>query len=123
MIVNKAIVEKLSSRHAVENIVNLSAFSPEHGAFTKGLYDRHLEYVPNRYSGRVLVFVAKTDELLNHGQVKAAWRKIAPSSEIFEVDGTHVNIMQTPHGLPVAKRLREKIKELSEQFRPIREYG
>jgi thioesterase domain-containing protein len=120
MIVNKAIVEKLGSRHAVENIVNLSAFSPEHRAFMKGLYDRHLEYVPNRYSGRVLVFVAKTDGLLNHGQVKAAWRKIAPSSEIVEVDGTHVNMMQMPRGLPVAKRLREKIKELSEQFRPIR---
>ena len=119
MIVNKAIVEK-PSHHAVKNIVNLSAFTPEHADFMKGLYDRHLEYVPNRYSGRVLVFVAKTDELLNHGQVKAAWRKIAPSSEIFEVDGTHVNIMQMPRGLPVAKRLREKIKELSEQFRPIR---
>ena len=119
MIVNKATAEKLSSRHAVESVVNLSAFTPEHAAFMKGLYDRHLEYVPNNYSGRVLVFVAKTDGLMNHGQVKAAWRKIAPSSEIFEVNGTHVDIMQMPRGLPVARRLREKIKELSEQFRPI----
>jgi thioesterase domain-containing protein len=110
----------MSWRHAIENVVNLSAFTPAHAAFMKGLYDRHLEYVPNSYSGRVLVFVAKTDELLNHGQVKAAWGKIAPFSEIFEVDGTHVDIMQMPRGLPVAKRLREKIKELSEQFRPVR---
>ena len=119
MLVNKA-AEKLSSRHAVESVVNLSAFTPEHAAFMKGLYDRHLEYVPNSYSGRVLVFVAKTDGLLNYGQVKAVWRKIAPSSEIFEVNGTHVDIMQMPRGLPVARRLREKIKELSEQFRSVR---
>ncbi len=119
MLVNK-VAEKLRSRHAVEDVVNLSAFTPGHVAFMKGLYDRHLEYVPNSYSGRVLVFVAKTDGLLNHGQVEAAWRKIAPSSEIFEVNGTHVDIMQMPRGLPVAKRLRERIKELSEQFRPIR---
>jgi thioesterase domain-containing protein len=112
MIRNKAIA--LSSRHPVESVVNLSPFTPEHAAFIKGLYDRHLEYVPNSYSGRVLVFVAKPDGLLNHGQVEAAWRKIAPSSEILEVNGTHVDIMQMPCGLPAAKRLGEKIKELSD---------
>jgi thioesterase domain-containing protein len=119
MIANKA--EKLSSRHAVESssrhavesVVNLSLFTTEHTAFMKGLYDRHLEYVPNRYSGRVLVFVAKFDELMNHGQVKAAWKKIAPSSEIFEVYGTHGSIIEMPHGVPVAERLSEKIKELA----------
>jgi thioesterase domain-containing protein len=120
MIADKAIVEKLGSRHAVENAVDLSAVTPEHAAFMKGLYDRHREYVPNSYRGRVIVFVAKFDELLNHGQVKAAWKKIVPSAEIFEVDGNHVDIMRSPCGLPVAKRLREKIKELGEQFRPLR---
>jgi pimeloyl-ACP methyl ester carboxylesterase len=70
----RMIINKLSSRHAAENVANLSAFTPEHAAFIKGLYDRHLEYVPNRYSGRVLVFVPKFDGLLNHGQVKAAWK-------------------------------------------------
>jgi thioesterase domain-containing protein len=111
----RMLVKKFSSRHGVEGVVNLGAFTPEHAAFMRGLYDRHLEYVPNSYSGRVLVFVAKTDELLNHGHVKAAWRKIAPSCEIFEVIGTHVDIMQMPRGLPVAERIRERIKELSER--------
>jgi thioesterase domain-containing protein len=111
----RMLVEKFSSRHGVESVVNLSAYTPEHGAFMRGLHDRYFEYVPNSYSGRVLVFAAKTDHLLNHGQVKAAWRKIAPSCEIFEVIGTHVDIMQMPRGLPVAKRLKERIKELSER--------
>jgi thioesterase domain-containing protein len=111
----RMLVEKFSSRHGVESVVNLSAFTPEHGAFMRGLHDRYIEYVPNNYSGRVLVFAAKTDHLLNHGQVKAAWRKIAPSCEIVEVIGTHVDIMQMPRGLPVAKRLKERIKELSER--------
>jgi len=110
----RMLVKKFSSRHGVEGVVNLGSFTPAHAAFMRGLYDRHLEYVPNSYSGRVLVFVAKTDELLNHGHVKAAWRKIAPSSEIFEVTGTHVDIMQMPRGLPVAERLRDRIKELND---------
>jgi thioesterase domain-containing protein len=109
----RMIINKLSSRHAAENVANLSAYTPEHAAFIKGLYDRHLEYVPNHYFGRVLVFVAKFDGLLNHGQVKAAWKKIAPSSEIFEVNGRHVDLIQMPRGLPIAKRLSEKIKELT----------
>jgi hypothetical protein len=117
-VVSKARGENLSSGHAVERIINLSAFSPGHAAFIKGLYDRYLEYVPNSYSGRVLVFVAKTQALMRLRQVKAAWRKIAPSSEILEVNGTHVNTMQMPRGLPIAKRLSKKIEEISEQTRP-----
>jgi hypothetical protein len=50
---------------------------------------------------------------LNHGRVKAAWKKIAPSSEIFEVNGGHVDLIRMPRGLPIAKRLSEKIKELT----------
>ena len=43
----RMLVKKFSSRHGVEGVVNLGAFTPEHAAFMRGLYDRHLEYVPN----------------------------------------------------------------------------
>lgn len=101
--------------HAVEQFVNLDGLSPDHAAFVKALYESHLDYVPTRYPGRVLVFVAKTQALLRLRQVKAAWAKVAPSSEICEVAGTHLSIMKMSHGPPVAKRLSEAIAEIGDR--------
>jgi thioesterase domain-containing protein len=102
-----------AGNHAVESFVNLKGFLPEHAAFVKALYDEYLDYVPDNYSGRVLVFVARTQELFRLRQIKAAWTKIAPSSEVFEISGTHLSIMKVPHGLPIAKRLSKKIEEVA----------
>jgi thioesterase domain-containing protein len=85
---------------------------PDHAAFVRTLYDSYLNYVPEHYGGRVLVFVAKTQALLRLRQVEAAWRKIAPSSEVFEIGGTHGSIMEMPHGVPVAETLSDKIEEV-----------
>jgi len=100
--------------HPAESAVNLNGFLPEHAAFVRALYDDYLDYVPGNYSGRVLVFVAKTEALFRLRQVRAAWTKIAPSSEIFETNGTHLGIMRVPHGLPIAQRLGRKIEEVFE---------
>jgi thioesterase domain-containing protein len=98
--------------HAVERFINLSCFLPDHAAFIRTLYDSYLDYVPERYGGRVLVFVAKTQALLRLRQVEAAWKKIAPLSEVFEINGTHGSIMEMPHGVAVAERLSGKIEEV-----------
>jgi len=99
------------ARHPVGRFITLDGFLPGHAAFIKALYESHLEYVPDNYSGRVLVFVAKTQALLRLRQVRAAWTKIAPAAEVLEIDGTHLGIMKMPHGLPVAERLRRIIRE------------
>jgi len=98
--------------HAVERFINLSCFLPDHAEFIKTLYDSYLDYVPERYGGRVLVFVAQTQAALRVRQVEAAWKKIAPSCEVFETSGTHGSIMKMPNGVPVAERLRKMIKEV-----------
>ena len=100
--------------HAVERYVNFDGFLPDHVAFIKALYDAHLGYVPRHYPGRVLVFAAKTQPLFYLQQVKAAWAKIAPSSEFVDINGTHVSIMKMPHGLPIAERLRREIGQMEE---------
>jgi thioesterase domain-containing protein len=102
--------------HAVERFIDLKGFLPEHSAFIKALFDDQQAYVPTRYPGRVLVFIAKTHALLHLRQVKAAWTKIAPSSEVSEVSGTHVSIMTMPRGQILAERLREKIREIDKYF-------
>jgi thioesterase domain-containing protein len=106
-------VRPKAGSHAVESIVNLSGFLPEHAAFIKALHDEYHDYVPDNYPGHVLVFVAKTQELFRLRQIKAAWTKIAPSCEVFEISGTHVSIMKVPHGLPIAQRLSKKIEEVA----------
>jgi thioesterase domain-containing protein len=98
--------------HEAERFVNLSAYLPDHAAFVRTLYDSYLSYVPDTYVGRILVFVAKTEALLRLRQVEAAWRKIAPQSEVFKTNGTHGSIMEMPRGLPVAKHLAETIEQI-----------
>ena len=98
--------------HAMENFVNFRNYSPDHAAFVRSLHDSYLDYVPKRYGGRVLVFVAKTQPLLRLRQVDAAWKQVSPSSEVFKTRGTHASIMEAPHGVPVAERLSEKIEEV-----------
>jgi thioesterase domain-containing protein len=44
--------------------------------------------------------------------VAAAWRKVAPASEIVEVRGTHTTMMRPPDGYAVAKHLAERIAEI-----------
>ncbi len=100
-----------SPSHAVEQFLNLDRFSAAHAAFIKKLYDTQLAYVPLRYPGPVLVFVAKTHALFRLRQVRAAWSKIAPLSEILEVNGTHVSMMRMPHGWSLATRLRKAIED------------
>ncbi len=107
---------KLHSPHAVERYVNLNGILPDHAAFIKALYDSHRDYVPSHYPGHVLVFAARTHELLRLRQVSAAWIKIAPLSEIFGIPGTHLGIMKMPRGLPVAELLSQKIREGNERL-------
>lgn len=96
----------------LERFINREGFLPKHAEFIRALYGSNLDYVPQEYSGRVLVFVAKTQALLSLRHVKAAWMKIAPSCEVIEIDGTHESIMKMPQGLPVARRLRKKIEQI-----------
>jgi thioesterase domain-containing protein len=100
---------------ALQRFINREGFLPEHAEFIRALYGSHLDYVPKVYSGRVLVFVARTQALLRLRHVRAAWTKIAPSCEVIEVDCTHESIMKIPQGLPVARRLRKKIEQIVEQ--------
>jgi thioesterase domain-containing protein len=98
--------------HPVERLLNLASYSQDHVAFIKQLYDTHLEYVPEHYSGPALVFLAKPQPIMQLGEVEAAWKKIAPSSEVFEINGQHHNMKQMPYGLPIAERLNKAIDEI-----------
>ena len=104
--------EGLASGHAVEGFINLNTFTPNHAAFVKTLLETQFAYIPNDYSGRVLVCVAKTQALTHLRQVRAVWRKVAPSSDVVCFEGTHTSMMRAPDGLAVAKQLARHIAEI-----------
>jgi thioesterase domain-containing protein len=101
--------------HALESFLNFDSFLPDHAAFIKTLYDTHRNFVPKSYSRRVLVFAAKTQALMRLRQVGAAWKTIAPSSEVFNISGTHVSMMKMPHGLTLAEQLSKKFEAIANQ--------
>jgi len=92
--------------------INFNHCSPEHVSYIHSLFEIQFNYVPNEYSGRVLVYVAKTQKPARLRQMTAAWRKIAPASEIVEVRGTHITMMRPPDGHAVAKHLAGRIAEI-----------
>jgi thioesterase domain-containing protein len=93
--------------------INLNHCSPEHVAFINTLFDKQFDYVAAKYSGRVLVCVARTQRPARLRRVAAAWRMVAPASEIVEVGGTHITMMRPPDGYAVAKHLAERIAEIN----------
>ena len=102
----------LVSRHwlidgSIDRLVNRRNFPPDRAAFAQALAESCRDYFPRNYLGRVLLFVARTQPLLWLRQVKVCWTKIAPSCEIVEVSGTHLDILRPPRVTLVAERLRQ----------------
>jgi thioesterase domain-containing protein len=102
----------ISTGHAVEGFINLDRCTPAHAAFMKVLFETQFTYVPKQYSGRVLVYVAKTQALTHLRQVKTAWRKVAQASDIIQFKGTHTSLIRAPQGLALAQNLARRIAEI-----------
>jgi thioesterase domain-containing protein len=80
----------------LDTFMDLSHWPRKRAAFSRALYAALEVYEPTTYTGRVLVFVAKTQPLFHLLQVEAAWRKIAPAMEAIKVYGTHQDMMDDP---------------------------
>jgi thioesterase domain-containing protein len=103
---------------AVEGMIDLRNFTPDHAAFVKTLFKSQFEHVPKKYLGRVVVCVAKTQPLTHLFQVEATWRKIAPAAEVVEFEGTHTSLVHPPSGLAVAEYLTGVLSQIDEAIRP-----
>ncbi|MBR1087606.1 hypothetical protein JQ621_08950 [Bradyrhizobium manausense] len=101
---------KLTAENFVS--INFNHCSLEHANYIHSLFHTQFDYVPTEYSGRVLVYAAKIQDPARLRHLTAAWRKIAPVSEIVEIRCTHVTMMRPPDGYAVAKHLLGRIAEL-----------
>jgi hypothetical protein len=52
------------------------------------LFKIQFGYIPKKYFGRVLVYAAKAQWIRRVLRMEAAWRKVAPGSEIVYVKGS-----------------------------------
>jgi thioesterase domain-containing protein len=112
--INARLHGKRSSGHAVEGFIDLSRCTPDHAAFMKTLFEIQYNYCPKEYSGRVVLYVAKTQALTHVRQVETSWRTIAPQAEVVKCKGTHTSMLRSPKGQIVAQHLAAVLDEMDE---------
>jgi thioesterase domain-containing protein len=94
---------------ALDGQMDLSIFPPEQQRFINRLYAALFSYFPSPFPWKVIVYEAQTTPLLYLPQVGAVWRGLAPHTEILEVPGTHIGIMQEPYVGLMVDDLRARI--------------
>lgn len=97
--------------YSIDAIMDLSPYQPAHQAFINRLYGAVLAYVPRPYPGKVVVYQAQVTPLLQLPQIGRAWRRFAPQSEVLEILGTHIGMMQEPYVGALAQDMRARIAE------------
>jgi pyochelin synthetase len=108
-VVGSSIVNgRMVRTHAVDGFMDTPSFSPDHKAFMAALFDALYRYVPDTYSGPVVIYEAMVQPVGHLRQVAATWRKIA-CPEVIRLMGTHSTIIKEPDGIALARHFRERL--------------
>jgi len=81
--------------------------------YAKALHTAVDEYVPEKYSGPLLVYVSTAQPLRLESRVEEKWKDIADSVRFVLVEGTHVTIFERRDGRKLAQHLRGELDQLS----------
>jgi thioesterase domain-containing protein len=103
--------EKLGGGYAIDGIMDVSRYPPEHKSFVDRLFAALFQYVPRKYSGEVVVYEAKITPLLYLPLIGRTWARFAPQSHMVRVLGTHISMMRAPYVDALAKDLRRRLAE------------
>lgn len=105
-------------RHPAEDASHIAGLPADHRAFAMALYDAICQYTPNKvYPGDVLVFESTAEPARSSERVAAKWKRIARNVEIVPVEGTHMSIVGQPDGLPIARELCRRLREVAGTIR------
>jgi len=85
--------QKLGGGYAIEGIMDVSRYPPDHKSFVNRLFQALFAYTPESYSGNVVVYEATVKPLLYLPQIGHLWREFARQAEIVEIVGTHISMM------------------------------
>jgi len=72
-------------------------------------------YVPKRYTGRTVLYVARTEPLLRVRELDLKWKKIATDLEIVQVNGTHITVLDENNVGLLAQDLDARLRECRER--------
>ena len=103
--------QKVGGGYSIEGIMDVSRYQPAHKSFINRLFNALFGYIPENYSGDVVVYEAAVKPLLYLPQVGRIWRKLAPRSEVVEILGTHISMMHEPYIDALAKDIQRRISE------------
>ena len=101
--------EKFGGGYAVDGLMDVSLYPPDQRQFINRLYAAMFAYVPEKYSGDLVVYEARITPLLYLPQVGRIWRTFAPQSEIVGIVGTHIGMMREPYVEALAEDMRPRI--------------
>ena len=101
--------QKLGGGYAIEGIMDVSRYPPDHKSFVNRLFQALFAYRPESYSGNVVVYEATVKPLLYLPQIGHMWRAFARQAEIVEIVGTHISMMHEPYVESLASDMRNRI--------------
>jgi len=101
--------QKLGGGYAIEGIMDVSRYPPDHKSFVNRLFQSLFTYTPKSYSGNVVVYEATVKPLLYLPQIGHMWRKFARQAEVVEIVGTHISMMHEPYVESLANDMRRRI--------------
>lgn len=101
--------QKLGGGYAIEGIMDVSRYPPDHKSFVNRLFRSLFAYTPKSYSGNVVVYEATVKPLLYLPQIGHMWRKFARQAEVVEIVGTHISMMHEPYVESLANDMRRRI--------------
>lgn len=107
--------ERAPPRHPAEIASNIAGVPADHRDFAKALYDAVCNYLPEPYPGNTLVFESTLEPARSSEKVAKRWRRIAEHAEIVAIAGSHMSIVVHPDGLPLARVLSQRLRDISLQ--------
>ena len=101
--------QRLGGGYAIEGIMDVSRYPPDHKSFVNRLFRSLFAYTPKSYSGNVVVYEATVKPLLYLPQIGHMWREFARQAEVVEIVGTHISMMHEPYVESLANDMRKRI--------------
>jgi thioesterase domain-containing protein len=101
--------QKLGGGYAIEGIMDVSRYPPDHKSFVNRLFQALFDYIPKSYAGNVVVYEATVKPLLYLPQIGHMWREFARQAEVVEIVGTHIGMMHEPYVEFLANDMRKRI--------------
>jgi thioesterase domain-containing protein len=93
----------------ITKLAERSGWQSDQKAFIHGIYKAMIDYVPKPYDGHVIAYETRTQPLIRLRQIGAAWKAIAPHTEVVTVEGNHSRMIEYPAIVKIAQHFVSRL--------------